>query len=68
MKPVKKKSSHNDHLFNDDFLKKSIKKMHNKRDRKLSIYDTPSDEDELDEEGMFDYDLDAMDEDEDDKF
>ncbi|PKP53631.1 MAG: hypothetical protein CVT92_03380 [Bacteroidetes bacterium HGW-Bacteroidetes-1] len=65
MKPVKKKMRHNDFTSNDDLIKKPVKKQLNKRNRKLSIYDPMDDEESVDLE-FFDYDLDAIDQNEDD--
>ncbi len=46
MKPVKKKVHQKDFVSNDEFIKKPVKKVQAKRDRKLSIYDPLDDEDE----------------------
>ncbi len=69
MKPTKKKSQKPEH-FNDDLVRKPVKKTALKRDRKISIYN-PIDEDEdtVDNfDDLFDTDLDAIDEDEDDDY
>lgn len=65
MKPVNKKTRHNDFTSNDDLIKKPVKKQLNKRNRKLSIYDPMDDEESVDLE-FYDYDLDAIDQNEDD--
>lgn len=66
MKPVKKKTNHKDFVSNDDLIKKPVKKNQLKRDRKLSIYDPLEEEDENAEMDLFEYDIDGIDEDEDD--
>lgn len=65
MKPVKKKAHHHDFTYNDDFIKKPVKKVQNKRDRKPSIYE-PLDEDEELDLDLFNFDNDAIGEDEED--
>jgi hypothetical protein len=66
MKPVKKKTNHKDFVSNDDLIKKPVKKNQLKRDRKLSIYDPLEEEDENAEMDLFEYDIDGIDDDEDD--
>lgn len=68
MKPVKKKIHYTEQSIFEDSVKKSPKKVTNKRDRKLSIYDPLDDEEDTDELDLFDYDLDAIDESEEEDF
>jgi hypothetical protein len=65
MKPVKKKTHHQDFANNDDFTRKPVKKVQNKRDRKPSIYQPLDEEEDLDLD-LFNFDDDAIGEDEDD--
>ncbi|NOU47209.1 MAG: hypothetical protein HOO86_09125 [Bacteroidales bacterium] len=49
----------------DELVRKPAKKMANKRDRRISIYNPVDEEDEnLEIENLFDYDPDLIDEDE----
>jgi hypothetical protein len=66
MKPAKKKMRPSDHSENDEFLRKPIKKAGVKRDRKPSIYNPIDEEEDVEDLDLFKFDLDAMDEDEDD--
>lgn len=66
MKPVKKKPNQKDFVSNDDLIKKPVKKNQLKRDRKLSIYDPIEEEDENAEMDLFEYDIDGIEEDDDD--
>lgn len=68
MKPVKKKERQKEVNLNDEFVKKPVKKMLVKRDRKPRIYDPLDEEDENAELDLFNYDIDAIDSDEDDMF
>ncbi len=48
--------------INDDLIRKAGKKIPNKRDRKISIYNPiDEDEDNIEVDNLFDYDLDAID-------
>jgi hypothetical protein len=68
MKSVKKKERQKEVSLNDEFVKKPVKKMLAKRDKKPRIYDPLDEEDENAELDLFDYDIDAIDSDEDDEF
>jgi len=67
MKPTKKKSQKPEH-FNDDLVRKPVKKTALKGDRKPSIYNPIDDEDDTidDFDDLFDSDLDALDDEDDD--
>lgn len=67
MKPVKKKTRLFDRPENDEIIRKPVKKLLAKRDRKLTVYDAYSDEDEGEDFDLFRFDDDDVDENEDDE-
>ncbi len=64
MKPVQKKTHHRDFTENDELIRKPVKKVQNKRERKPSIYEALEDEEELDLD-LFNFEDDFIDDDED---
>lgn len=68
MKPAKKKERQKDFVSNDELVKKPVKKNQLKRDRKLSIYDPLDEEEDTAEMDLFDYDIDAIDEENEDDY
>jgi len=67
MKPVKKKSRVFDRSENDEVIRKPVRKLLAKRDRKLTVYDAYSDEDEGEDFDLFRFDDDNVEENEDDE-
>jgi hypothetical protein len=62
MKPVKKKSRPYD-FVEDDILKKPVKRVTNKRERKPTKYHLIDEEEETEELDLFAFDTDELDED-----
>ncbi|MBK9290148.1 MAG: hypothetical protein IPM52_00710 [Bacteroidetes bacterium] len=67
MKPVKKKTRRHDLPENDEFIRKPVKKMIAKRDRKPTVYDAYSEEDEAEDFDLFRFDDDESFDDEDEE-
>ncbi|MBU2558963.1 MAG: hypothetical protein KJ578_14390 [Bacteroidetes bacterium] len=69
MKTAKKKS-HIPEKMEDDFVRKPVKKMASKRDRKISIYNPTDEDDEAFEnfDELLDFDPDDFEEEDEDDF
>ncbi len=63
MKPVKKKTRRHDQPENDELLRKPVKKMIAKRDRKPTVYDAYSEDEDGEDFDLFRFDDDESDED-----
>lgn len=62
MKPVKKKARRYDQAENDELLRKPVKKMLAKRDRKPTVYDAYSEEEDSEDFDLFRFDDDENEE------